>query len=59
MVYTKEEFRQLWDADDDGSGITFNDIADCAKAWGLYSTPRIHPINAVKDAVIKAAGCTT
>lgn len=35
MIYTKEEFKKLWEADDEGSGITYDDIADCAKAWGL------------------------
>ena len=55
-VYTKEEFKRLWDSDDDGGGLTLDDVADCAKAWGLYSNPRIHPIDVVVDVVLVAAG---
>ena len=47
MIYTKEEFKKLWEADDEGSGITYDDIADCAKAWGLYETPRVNNISEV------------
>ena len=53
---TKEEFRRRWESGDDGGGITFDDIAECAKDWGLYSTPRIHDICDVRRAVLKAAG---
>ena len=59
MVYTKEEFKKLWDSNDQGGGITYDDIADCAKAWGLFSTPKIHQINKVRDKVVKEAGCLT
>lgn len=55
MAMTKKEFRERWDGDDDGGGITFNDIADCAVAWGLYATPRIHDISEVRRAVLRAA----
>ena len=55
-MMTKEEFKNRWESDDDGGGITFDDIADCAKVWGLYSTPRIHDIFEVRRAVLKAAG---
>lgn len=44
MIYTKEEFKKLWEADDEGSVVTCDDIADCAKAWGLYETPRVKHI---------------
>jgi len=54
---TREEFKRKWDGDSEGGGITFDDIADCAKEWGLYSTPRIHRIDVVANAVTKAAGC--
>lgn len=30
MTYTKEKFKELWNSPD-GGGITFEDIADCAK----------------------------
>mgnify|MGYP000355146949 FL=1 len=56
MIYTKEEFKKLWEADDEGSGITYDDIADCAKAWGLYKTPRVNNISEVLYKVLVAAG---
>ena len=59
MKMTKEEFKKRWDSDDNGGGITFNDIADCAQAWGLFEVPRIHDINKVTNAVIKEAKCET
>lgn len=55
---TKEEFKKLWEADDNGSCITFDDIAYCAKEWGLYSMPKCANIQDVLYAVLKAAGCT-
>lgn len=55
MVYTKEEFKRLWEANDNGSGITFDDIADCAKAWGISSSPRTRPIDEIRYQVLKAA----
>lgn len=57
MIYTKEQFKKLWDSNDEGGGITYDDIADCAKEWGLYSKPRIHSILEVHIAVLKAANC--
>lgn len=59
MALTKEQFKELWDSNDEGGGITYDDIADCAKAWGLFSSPRTHQIDKVKDAVVKAAECLT
>lgn len=59
MALTKEQFRTLWDGDETGGGITYDDIADCAKAWGLFSSPKTQPIHKVKDAVVKAAKCLT
>jgi hypothetical protein len=59
MEYTKEEFKRLWESNDNGGGITFDDIADCAKAWGLYSTPKIHNIAKVTKSVTDAANCET
>jgi hypothetical protein len=56
---TKEEFKARWDSDDNGGGITFNDIAKCAKEWGLYDKPYIHEIYEVTNAVIIAAECET
>lgn len=45
-----------WEADDNCGGITFDDVAKCAKSWGLFSVPRIHKIDRVLYAVLKAAG---
>lgn len=54
---TKEEFRERWDSDENGGGITYDDIAKCAIEWGLYSNPRTHGINEVAKKVVKYAGC--
>lgn len=58
MIYTKEKFKEIWESDNspNGNAITFKDIADCAKAWGLYSNPIIHNIAEVTKAVTDAAG---
>lgn len=55
MVYTKEDFKRLWEANSCGSGITYDDIADCAKAWGISSYPRTRPIDEITYRVLKAA----
>lgn len=52
---TKEEFKQRWESDDNGGGITFNDIANCAKAWGLFLAPRTSEMGRVRYQVLKAA----
>lgn len=51
----KQEFKTRWESNEDGGGITFDDIADCAKAWWIVSTPRIMPINVIRYRVLKAA----
>ena len=53
---TKDEFKARWESNDDGGGITFEDVADCAKEWGLYATPKTKPPYTVLYAVCKAAG---
>ena len=55
MVYTKEQFKRLWEANSAGSGITFDDIAECAIAWGISSHPRTRPIDEITYKVLKAA----
>lgn len=55
-MMTKQQFKSRWESDDNGGGITFDDIADCAKAWGLFSTPRTCRIDLVRYRVLKAAG---
>lgn len=32
---TKLEFKTRWESDDSGGGITTEDIANCAVAWGI------------------------
>lgn len=54
---TKEEFKEKWEADERGSGITYDDIADRAKEWGLYKDPKCYRIEDVTYSVLKAAGC--
>lgn len=56
MVYTKEKFKELWEANEWGSSITYDDIADCAVAWGISEGPRILPIDGdLAYRVLKAA----
>lgn len=52
---TKEEFRKLWESNDAGGGITYEDVADCAVDWGIFRTPRTMPMETVRYAVLKAA----
>lgn len=54
MVFTKEEFKRQWDSE--GCCILFKDVADCAKAWGLYSRPMCADIKEVRYRVCEAAG---
>lgn len=54
---TKTEFKTRWESNDSGGGITFDDIAYCAKTWGLYATPKTAQIDMVLYRVLKAAGC--
>jgi hypothetical protein len=52
----KAEFKRRWEKPD-GGGITFDDIADCAKAWGLFPQPKSRSaIGKIHEAVLKAAG---
>lgn len=53
---TKEEFKKEWEKDD--CGITFDDIAERAKDWGICDRPRCCNINLIRYNVLKAAGCT-
>lgn len=54
-VMTKEEFKARWESNDSGGGITFDDIADCAVAWQICTTPRIMPLDKIRYTVLKAA----
>lgn len=53
---TKEEFKLRWESNDQGGGITFDDIAECAQQWGLFPCPRIFPIGLVRYRVLLNAG---
>ena len=55
MVYSKKDFKRLWEANDYGSGITRDDIADCAEAWGISRHPRTRPQDEITYKVLKAA----
>lgn len=52
----KHEFKVRWESDENGGGITFDDIAECAKAWGIAAKPRTMQIDFVRYIVLKAAG---
>ena len=53
---TKEEFAARWDSDDSGGGITFDEIADCAKTWGLFGQPKSMDIDRVSKRVVESSG---
>lgn len=52
---TKVEFKKRWESNDDGGGITNDDIATCAKSWGLFSSPRTASLLLVRYRVLVAA----
>lgn len=53
---TKDVFRDRWESDADGGGITFDDVAECAQRWGVTPRPKTKPINEVLSLVLAAAG---
>lgn len=56
MPMTKQEFAKRWDSDDEGGGITFDDIAECVVAWGVCPHPRSRPVDEVAKLVVAASG---
>lgn len=52
---TTEEFKARWEKDDLGDGITYADIAQCAKEWGLNMYPTVSNMPSVVDVVLKHA----
>jgi hypothetical protein len=52
----RAEFKARWESDEDGGGITFDDIADCYISWGLGASPRAKSLVYVRFAVLEAAG---
>lgn len=53
---TREEFKARWEQPN--CDITFDDVADCAKKWGLFDRPRCYPLNIVRYRVLIEAGCS-
>lgn len=53
---TKEEFARRWDSGDDGGGITFDDIAQCAIEWHITPHPKSMPVDDVARKVVAASG---
>jgi hypothetical protein len=53
---TKEEFKTRWESGEWIGGINYDDIADCAVAWGLFSRPNTSRVDVVRYQVLKAAG---
>jgi len=52
---TRQEFKKRWESNEDGGGITMEDVANCAVKWGLIAKPKILPINKVLNIVLKSA----
>ncbi len=53
---TRQQFKERWESDSTGGGITFADIAECAARWGVTNCQTILPTDAVRYLVLKAAG---
>ena len=53
---TKQQFRARWESDENGGSITFDEVADCAIAWGLCQSPKARPMHVVMRMVVEAAG---
>lgn len=54
-MLTKQEFKTRWESSENGGGITNDDIADCAIAWGVSQQPRCRAMSRVVYQVLKAA----
>lgn len=54
-MMTRHEFKMLWESNDDGGGITFDDIACCAIEWGISSKPRTCHLQTIQYLVLVAA----
>lgn len=55
MAMTRTQFKKRWESDANGDGITFDEIAECAVAWGLFRSPKTCSMSRVRYAVLKAA----
>lgn len=45
---TKREFKERWESDDIDDGITFEEVANCSRDWGIIS----HPETVKRDVVL-------
>lgn len=52
---TKEEFKTRWESSDNGGGITYEQVAQCAVEWNLIALPKITSMDKVLYTVLKAA----
>ena len=43
----KEEFKKRWESNENGGGITNEDVAKCYKNWGLGNSPYTQTIDYV------------
>lgn len=55
-VMTRQEFKERWESNYRGGGITNNDVADCAIAWGINRHPKSCRIQDVVYQVLRFAG---
>jgi len=52
---TKKQFKKRWESNNEGGGITYEDVADCAKKWGISSSPMTCGMPHIRYEVLKAA----
>ena len=52
---TKKEFKKRWESNNDGGGITNQDIANCAIEWRISSRPYTRNMDNIVYQVLKAA----
>jgi len=51
----KEEFKKKWESNDNGGGITYDDVAEYAIQWGISDRPRTCNMSIVRYRVLKEA----
>lgn len=52
---TKEQFKIRWESDENGGNISHDDIAQCAKEWGISQKPKCSPMDVIIYKVLQAA----
>ena len=53
---TKAQFKSRWEVNKDHGGLTYDEIAECAVAWGISPRPKIRSIDLIMELVLQAAG---